>query len=200
MENTWSEELEQIMKECVSLNYKFEDHMLDTLDRVLSSEKDEINQLQYVSILYLYMLYYKKENNTNAMRYCGMQIRDIYEYCKKKAKKRPDTIVFEKMDEMNDVILEDAKACTSFLEDTYLYMKKRLVSLSCGIALIWITVTVFLLSNNIIFASVQAFTLCFINYIITYPRLVTKFHIAQKNALESYVLEDLVTFVKKYNY
>lgn len=200
MKNTWSEALELFMKECIDSNYNFEDTMIDKLDEILTAEKENLNQLQYVHILYLYMLYYKNANNTNAMRYCGMQIRDIYEYCHKKAKKRPDTLVFEKIDEMNDVVLEDAKKATSFLEDTYLYMKKRLVSLSCGIALIWISITVFLLRNNFLFACVQAFTLCLLNYLFAYPRLISKFHIAQKEALESYVKPELLEFVKKYNF
>lgn len=195
------EEFDQELSDIYEVFQRLNQRMIPELDtrlkHLMKLGKENMDIRSYMLIIYLEGVKYKQEENKNATCFCAMRLLWMKECQKNLRKKRSRYLDMQPFDtpvEM-DVFIDEI---TSFLNDVYTNMNRKLRILTLFLFLIVFGILVFVLHVSFLFGAIEALLIGSLNYIVQKRRLPDMFQKNQTNAVERFVEEEVLTFDRPY--
>ena len=194
----YNQAIEDCYKQFLSLGKKMDETCIQDLKEILTYHNQDLNTETYMHVMLMAGVMYEQQENKNAARYCALrmlQIKEAY-VLHKKSPRYLDTIPYAFTQEEDAFITR----YTSFLEETYRYINRRLLLLTLLVVALVFVLFVFLFKIQVLFSLFNAAVLGFLNYYLQKKRLPDMFKTNQLQAIEDYVDEDVLEFDRPIRY
>ncbi|MEF9961212.1 MAG: hypothetical protein RR863_04615 [Erysipelotrichaceae bacterium] len=162
-----------------------------TLDYITIHPKEDLDSDTYLKVLYLWGKDYEVNKNPNAARFCALRMMQVIQACSGLAKK-PRHLKLVNQSQDKDILDYVSKWC-DFLNETYAFIRKRLLILSIVVGILS-GILLVISKVNILFVLIFTITIIILINLIFYNRVRKKFYKKQVKALIEFVDEALIEF------
>ncbi|MEG0520538.1 MAG: hypothetical protein RR440_05160 [Erysipelotrichaceae bacterium] len=162
-----------------------------TLDTITIHPKEDLDSDTYLKLLYLWGKDYEANKNPNAARFCALRMMQVIQACSGLAKK-PRHLKLVNQSQDKDILDYVSKWC-DFLNETYAFIRKRLLILSIVVGIIS-GILLMISKVNLLFVLIFTIVIIILINLIFYNRVRKKFYKKQVKALIEFVDEALIEF------
>lgn len=169
----------------------------EEITKIMISHKEDMNSSAYLHMMYVNGLKYQSVDNKNAARFCAMRMRDIALVKQGKGKKPRYLFIDDvSLDKKEEAFIQE---WTSFLDETYRFIKQRLILLAILASIILGALSI-ALGLPIGYAILEAIFFAVLIYVMFFKRLKVKFDRKQESALLDYIDDETKEFDRPYFY
>ena len=198
MECTYKEQIQKLYDDFVKQDEQVDEALNERLKAILLSEDEDVDVKAYMQVMYMEGKQYHAHSNTNAARYCALRLLQIEE-CMHKKRKVPQFLEmceYEVPSTMQVFIDE----YTSFLDDIYSYITKRILLITMILMVVIGFVFYFVFHISIAFSILNAVVIATINFVVQKRRLPEMFQTNQLDASRKFVDADVLEFDRPIRY